>query len=535
KSMFAFIENAETSRCDSSLQALSWMGKTPDRLPDNGSWKLTEASYYHHGWLATGNAKGIIGITFTSIHSYVLDQPIRTTFYLRGHRSEVMLVKWNEPFQKLATCDVSGIIFVWIKHDGRWSIELINDRNSQVTDFTWSHDGQMALICYKDSFVLVGSVGGQRYWSTVLNLEGCSVSCGIWTPDDQKVMFGTTAGKVIVMSATGTIIAEVVIRADLEITHLGWSTEKFYMFENNYKTDSSNNSNYNNENISVNNGNDSNNIYTIDENFPYILSVVLSVGDILLMTGYDDLCPKVIHTGLKGVKVEWSNDGEVLAVVGHTKAPDKSDEVVNELRFYKQSMKCQLSMILPAVQQIVTAITWAHNDQRLFVAIGNELFTIWVYKHVANLQLLCKTKIRQMVSDESLVQTLPLPYKILSNVFDMYSSTIKGYIPRPGNLREFVCTCPHFRDRLHCTIIRNGDESTGIYYVLYLEHLGGLIPLLKGKRASKLHPDFVIFDPQAEANINGKSNGNSKGENLFQVNSNFYLFLYLFFAFLCEL
>jgi len=56
-----------------------------------------------------------------------------------------------------------------------------------VTDFEWSHDGQMALICYKDSFVLVGSVAGQRYWSSMLNLEGCLVTCGIWTPDDQKV------------------------------------------------------------------------------------------------------------------------------------------------------------------------------------------------------------------------------------------------------------------------------------------------------------------------------------------------------------
>ncbi len=45
---------------------------------------------------------------------------------------QVILVKWNEPYQKLATCDAAGVIFVWIKHEGRWSIELINDRNSQV-------------------------------------------------------------------------------------------------------------------------------------------------------------------------------------------------------------------------------------------------------------------------------------------------------------------------------------------------------------------------------------------------------------------
>ena len=59
------------------------------------------------------------------------------------------MVKWNEPYQKLASCDSTGIIFVWIKYEGRWSIELINDRSTPVTSFAWSHDGRMALICYQ--------------------------------------------------------------------------------------------------------------------------------------------------------------------------------------------------------------------------------------------------------------------------------------------------------------------------------------------------------------------------------------------------
>ena len=62
---------------------------------------------------------------------------------------QVTLVRWNEPYQKLASCDSSGIIFVWIKYEGRWSIELINDRNTPVICFSWSHDGRMALICYQ--------------------------------------------------------------------------------------------------------------------------------------------------------------------------------------------------------------------------------------------------------------------------------------------------------------------------------------------------------------------------------------------------
>ena len=61
-------------------------------------------------------------------------------------------MRWNEPYQKLASCDTSGIIFVWIKYEGRWSIELINDRSTPVICFAWSHDGRMALICYQVSF-----------------------------------------------------------------------------------------------------------------------------------------------------------------------------------------------------------------------------------------------------------------------------------------------------------------------------------------------------------------------------------------------
>lgn len=56
----------------------------------------------------------------------------------------------------------------------------------QVSDFTWSHDGSQALIAYRDGFVLVGSVSGQRHWSSEINLES-QITCGIWTPDDQQV------------------------------------------------------------------------------------------------------------------------------------------------------------------------------------------------------------------------------------------------------------------------------------------------------------------------------------------------------------
>ena len=42
----------------------------------------------------------------------------------------------------------------------------------------------------------------------------------------------------------------------------------------------------------------------------------------------------------------------------------------------------------------------------------------------------------------------------------------------------------------------SGNTNTTSAYTLYLEHLGGFLPILKGKRVSKIRPEFIIYDPQ---------------------------------------
>ena len=153
--------------------------------------------------------------------------PQRTNYNLRGHRSEILFVRWNEPYQKLATCDENGVIFIWIKYEGRWSIELINDRNTRVNDIAWSHDGRMALIVYLDGFVLVGSVSGQRYWSSMLNLNEFTITCGVWTPNDQHVLFGTSNGHILVISVHGTFVTQVAVQECVEISMLAWNCGKY--------------------------------------------------------------------------------------------------------------------------------------------------------------------------------------------------------------------------------------------------------------------------------------------------------------------
>ncbi|XP_050293804.1 tubby-related protein 4 isoform X2 [Anthonomus grandis grandis] len=478
--MHLHFERTVNAKSDCPILSLTWMGKVPDELPEDEGWKLNRNNYYQEGWLATGNVRGIVGVTFTTSHCKKnVDYPLRTNYNLRGHRSEVILVKWNEPYQKLASCDSSGIIFVWIKYEGRWSIELINDRNTPVTHFSWSHDGRMALICYQDGFVLVGSVAGQRYWSSMLNLDA-TISCGIWTPDDQQVYFGTTSGQIIVMDVHGAMVSQVQLSGDVGITSMAWSCEKFKMEEGEDELTG-----------------------TGDKKF--VLAVSLQNGYIYLLSTFDDVAPIHINTGLQGpLCMEWSNSRELLAVAGITlKSPTLGPqmEYCNMLKFYTDKGILLYQTQIPDTYARVSTLTWGHNDKRLFLATGTQIHIAWVAKRIASLQLLCRLRIYNLIPNESMLSRLPLPIRLRNIIGNLFAQTIRCCVPDLGTLREFVSRPPVGSVRLHCTMIRHDEDcniSSGTCYTLYLEYLGGLVPLLKGKRTSKIRPEFVIFDPQED-------------------------------------
>uniref|UniRef100_A0A8C9AFR1 TUB like protein 4 n=1 Tax=Prolemur simus TaxID=1328070 RepID=A0A8C9AFR1_PROSS len=409
----------------------------------------------------------------------------------------VVLVRWNEPYQKLATCDADGGIFVWIQYEGRWSVELVNDRGAQVSDFTWSHDGTQALISYRDGFVLVGSVSGQRHWSSEINLES-QITCGIWTPDDQQVLFGTADGQVIVMDCHGRMLAHVLLHESDGVLGMSWNYPIF-LVEDSSESDT--------DSDDYAPPQDGPAAYPIPvQNIKPLLTVSFTSGDISLMNNYDDLSPTVIRSGLKEVVAQWCTQGDLLAVAGMERQAQLGELANGPLlksamvKFYNVRGE-HIFTLDTLVQRPIISICWGHRDSRLLMASGPALYVVRVEHRVSSLQLLCQQAIASTLREDKDVSKLALPPRLCSYLSTAFIPTIKPPIPDPNNMRDFVSYPSAGNERLHCTMKRTEDdpEVGGPCYTLYLEYLGGLVPILKGRRISKLRPEFVIMDPRTDS------------------------------------
>ena len=80
---------------------------------------------------------------------------------------------------------------------------------------------------------------------------------------------------------------------------------------------------------------------------------------------------------------------------------------------------------MPLFQFPVTAITWGHNDKRLFVATGNEIHIGWVSPTIGSLQLLSRLKIHNSLKNADQVQLLPLPCRLQNLIGMLFTQTIR--------------------------------------------------------------------------------------------------------------
>lgn len=167
---------------------------------------------------------------------------------------------------------------------------------------------------------------------------------------------------------------------------------------------------------------------------------------------------------------------------------------------------------------------------------------------IPKLSLLARLKIHSCLESELQVKQLPIPESVQCIISKLFARTICCYVPNYKKIRDFVLQPPPNNIRLYCTLVRvdagaslastatnnscsanpisvtvGSLTSTGHHlhhytgtshdqlpssstsstnpndcdatYVLYLEYMGGLIPMLKGKRCSKIKPEFIIYDP----------------------------------------
>lgn len=91
--MLAAVEHGPILCSDSNILCLSWKGRVPKSEKDK---PVCRRRYYEEGWLATGNGRGVVGVTFTSSHCRRdRSTPQRINFNLRGHNSEVWSRLWQ--------------------------------------------------------------------------------------------------------------------------------------------------------------------------------------------------------------------------------------------------------------------------------------------------------------------------------------------------------------------------------------------------------------------------------------------------------
>ena len=438
---------------------------------------------------------------FTEFMNICIKSPFSSSLHIP------LNIKSFRSYAVLTFCDCSSQFinsFCNINHNLSTRIPFPNPHDSKTPHpVTLTNPGPHS----QDGFVLVGSVAGQRYWSTMLPAD-VTVTCGAWTPDDTQVYVATAQGGLIVMDLHGNIVSKVTISPDTAITDLQWNCEKFNMEEREEA------------------GGDRAGVEPKAVTRMCVLAICSKNGDIRLVTSYDDLSPVVsqycpilhfpdlsdeewcliwlritispvsatahripddaggvvqlwwlstIYTSLN-IYDEWCS-GEFLAVAGRVSMsePAPGSSHLNRVSFYSEQGASLATFRIPyfkvcklieqrkemyeawfVLQSAVTALTWGHNDKRLFVATGTQARTIslssvtdtiiqllqvhigWISKKIPSLQLLCRLKIHKTLGDSTEVDCLPLPCRLKSLISSLFTHSIKVISTSECNIKPLI-------------------------------------------------------------------------------------------------
>ncbi|CAI5438687.1 unnamed protein product [Caenorhabditis angaria] len=409
------------------------------------SW-IPQVDQPEHGLLGVGSDSGSVGITLTDFKE-TPDDNSRYNFNLRGHHTAIRMVTWNKSQSKLASCDASGIIYVWVRNDDRWSVELVNDRGVKVNDLSWSPCGSSALICYEDNFVLIGSASGQRVWSNSFPTgPATTVTCGVWAPDSKMLVLGFSSGSFQVLSNLGANITERSFTND-RLQQMAFSPLRGEI-----------------------------------EQEEWTLAMLTTTNKIIMINAYDQLSPSIYRSNYNIIHMQWNSHGTILALINSNHELIMLDTTAKII--HKEKISIANS------EKPLTAFTWAHDGKCVIVAAGGHLAIGKILFGVPSLfDIVAYNVWKAMGSSAKNVNKLPIPTKEMDSLKLLDHHIIRCRIPKLNNLCNFVCSV--IEARCYCTIrpVARGSHT----YMLCIEHLGGLVPLLIGRQVNRFLPQFQIF------------------------------------------
>ncbi|CAL1291163.1 unnamed protein product [Larinioides sclopetarius] len=296
-----------------------------------------------HGYIACGGEGGLLKVLKLESRreitaSVVNSSSLSTNQSLEGHTGNVSLVQWNEPYQKLTSCDTNGFIMVWMEHKGIWYEEMVNNRQkSLVRGMAWNHDGQKICIIYDDGVIIVGSVDGNRIWGK--ELKGLNLTCVEWSPDGRFLLLGCNNAEVHIYEFGGAFVGKVPLtsvetKKKDDLIMISWFKKQKH------------------------------------PDIPS-LAIVFESGTIELLKNENDNAPAVIDTGLIISCLEWNFNGSIVAVAGKKEKITHPDDKSHEVKFY--NAYGEIIHVLRFAGNIC-GLSWEGNGQRIALAVDCYIF-----------------------------------------------------------------------------------------------------------------------------------------------------------------
>jgi WD repeat-containing protein 35 len=78
---------------------------------------------FYDGWLAIGASDGFLKLLKLDTNKNKPPEgtaPSNESIDIQNHTGDVNIICWNDKYRKLTSCDSTGMIIVFMKHNGNW-------------------------------------------------------------------------------------------------------------------------------------------------------------------------------------------------------------------------------------------------------------------------------------------------------------------------------------------------------------------------------------------------------------------------------